>query len=599
TISDIVGPAHAERALEITRDNLKKAKAGERIPPGNIEAELVRKDGSTLWADISFSAMYDESGNFVEIQGVTHDITARKRLEDELRAAKEAAEGANEAKSRFLANMSHEIRTPMTAILGYTDLLAEPGVGETNRNNFLAIVRRNGEHLLALINDILDLSKIEAGKLSVQPRRCNLMRLVADVTALVRPRAEQRGLELTVECQGELPETIVTDDARLRQALVNLVGNAVKFTELGGVRLAIAFLPQWRGQRPAIQFEVIDTGIGIRPEVLSQLFQPFVQGDSSVSRKFGGTGLGLAISRHIVEMLGGELTATSAWGRGSTFTLRLPAGDLRGVAMVPTPSDRSEEAARSEQVPAAPLAGVRILLAEDGYDNRELIRIMLQAAGAAVETVENGQEAVAWAEAERFDVVLMDMNMPVLDGYEATRILREHGYGRPILALTASALANDIDRCLHAGCDEHLTKPINRAKLIERVSVHAGKIPANVEPRQSPRPGGDPVVSLLADDPEVAEILGGFVARLRGQTDAMRRALAERRLDELQRYAHQLKGAGGCYGYPFLTDACKTLEEAVKRGDPAAAGPMLDGLEALCQAIQEGYEQTASAGGPR
>ncbi|MHC4986501.1 MAG: sensor histidine kinase, partial [Planctomycetota bacterium] len=225
-----------------------------------------------------------------------------------------AAEIANNAKSEFLANMSHEIRTPMTAILGYTDLLSDPTVTASDRDNYVAVVRRNGEHLLALINDILDLAKIESGKLSVSVESCSVPSVIADMASLMRVRADQRGNQLNIEYNGGLPETIQSDPARLRQALVNLVGNAIKFTEKGTISVVVTFLPTWRDGESAVQFDVIDTGIGISPEKIEHLFQPFVQADTSTSRKFGGTGLGLPITRHIAELLGGRPTADSTPG---------------------------------------------------------------------------------------------------------------------------------------------------------------------------------------------------------------------------------------------------------------------------------------------
>ena len=391
----------------------------------------------------------------------------------ELVEARRQAEVANGAKSRFLATMSHEIRTPMTAILGYADLLMDPTTSASSRNNYAATIRRSGEHLLALINDILDLSKIEAGKMSLDMGRCNIVSLLTDVASIVRPRAEQHGVSFSVEYTGAVPETILTDGARLRQAIINLAGNAVKFTEKGSVRTVASFLPEgWDGQ-PALRIEVIDTGIGIREEVLPQLFQPFRQGDAAVSRKFGGTGLGLAISHHIAHLLGGDLTATSVWGQGSTFTLTVPTGSLKDIRMLQRPTEVEHETAGHVWQPTAEdLRGVRVLLAEDGFDNRELIRTILQRAGAEVETAENGRLAVAKAESSPFDLILMDINMPEMDGYEATGLLRDRGYRGPIVALTANAMSDDGDRCLTAGCNEYLTKPIDRALLIRTIAAH-------------------------------------------------------------------------------------------------------------------------------
>jgi len=528
--------------------------------------------------------------NVIDVSGL---VKARRR-----------AEAATIAKSQFLANMSHEIRTPLTAVLGYADLLMDPSLSPGDRSDYLAVVRRSGEHLLELINDILDLSKIEAGKLAIEVRRCNVVSLVADVASLMRPRAEQRGIHLAVEYPGEVPETILTDEARLRQSLVNLVGNAVKFTERGEVRVVVAFLPAWREGRPALKIDVADTGIGIRPEVMAELFQPFTQGDATTVRKFGGTGLGLAISRHLAELLGGELTAASVAGQGSTFTLVVPTGDLRGVKMLDHPAEVLQDAPGDCWRPSSEdLRGVRVLLAEDGFDNQELIRLVLRKAGAEVEIAENGRIAVEKAEAGPFDVVLMDMNMPEMDGYEATRILRDRGFPAPILALTANAMAGDRQRCLDSGCNDYVAKPIDRLRLIHAIAEHAGRAASDAPPTPAPTddlpsPGSRPVVSQYADDPDMAAILGSFVARLPDQVDVMRQTLGRGAYEDLQRAAHRLKGSGGSYGYASLTEASRTLENAAKARDREAALAAIERILELCGAIQEGYTASVPSAEP-
>ena len=277
------------------------------------------------------------------------ETTSRVILEDrasqELRRTRAEAIEANQAKSRFLATMSHEIRTPMTAILGFTDLLAETSLTASAQNNYLAVIRHNGEHLLGLINEILDLSKIEAGRLTMNMGRCNLASLLVDVVRTMQPRASARGNTLTIEFVGEIPETIHADSARLRQAVVNLAGNALKFTEHGQVRIRAVFLPEWRDGRAAVSIEVIDTGIGISQETIPKLFQPFTQADSRTSRRFGGTGLGLTISRHLAEMHGGELTVRSELGQGSVFTLTIPTGNVHGIRMLRSPEEAVVEPA--------------------------------------------------------------------------------------------------------------------------------------------------------------------------------------------------------------------------------------------------------------
>jgi len=415
---------------------------------------------------------------------VAHDTIAE--MNQRLDEARRFAEVASQSKSEFLANMSHEIRTPMTAILGFSETLLDPELSEVERLEAVTTIRRNGQYLLQIINDILDLSKIEAGKLGIEKQACVLPGIIAEVGSLMRVRTDAKGLSFDVQYAGAVPETIHTDPVRLRQILINLVGNAIKFTERGGVRLVTRFVHD-DPKLPRIEFDVVDTGIGMTPEQVTRLFQPFGQADSSTTRRFGGTGLGLHISRRLTDLLGGEIKVVdSKPGCGTCFRVSLDTGSLDGVKMITDPLTAtvldSEDAAGSSPHGAAQAEACgssrldcRILLAEDGPDNQRLISFMLKKSGADVTVAENGQVAVdkvlSAREADRpFDVVLMDMQMPVLDGYGATSLLRHKGYTGPIIALTAHAMAGDSDKCLKAGCDDYATKPINRAKLIRTIS---------------------------------------------------------------------------------------------------------------------------------
>lgn len=391
---------------------------------------------------------------------------ARRRAEEELAQSQREAENANQCKSDFLANMSHEMRTPLTAILGYADLLAEePDAVDTCVA--AEIIRRNGAHLLDLINDILDLSKIEAGKCDTKLDRCSPGQLVAEVVALMQVRAEGKGLTLKAQYEGRIPEMITTDPTRLRQILLNVVGNAVKFTEAGEIRIVTRLVEEDR--EPCIQFDIADTGIGMSSEEVERLFRPFSQG----RRKLGGTGLGLAISKRLARVLGGDISVTSQLGQGSTFRITVAAGSLEGVALVghvDSPSStgakpRGQGAVNGMRLPC------RILVAEDGPDNQRFISLILRIAGAEVTMAENGQVAVelalrAEAEGSPFRLVIMDMQMPIMDGYEATRQLREAGFTQPIIALTAYAMKDDMAKCLAVGCDAYASKPVDRERLL-------------------------------------------------------------------------------------------------------------------------------------
>ncbi len=404
-------------------------------------------------------------------------LLAQSRLlelaNETIRKAKETADAANIAKSQFLANMSHEIRSPLTAILGFTENLLEPAMSESERRAAIKTVLRNGEHLLEIINGILDLSKIEAGRLEVELIPFSPVQLAADVVSIMRVRASAKRIPLLLKFCGAIPETILTDPTRLRQVLLNLVGNAIKFTEAGRVELEVSLVEA--DDRRQMQFRVTDSGIGLTPDQAARLFRPFTQADGSTTRRFGGTGLGLAISRPLARMLGGDVTVTSVAGLGSVFTVTVDTGPLEHVRLL---TDPSEALTAEPEYAVADLSAVKlpaaILLAEDSPDNQLLISSFLRKLGAEVEIGENGRRALDMALAAEssgapFDLVLMDMQMPELDGYEATRQLRAAGYPRPIIALTANAMGGDVQKCLNAGCNAYASKPINRPRLVAQI----------------------------------------------------------------------------------------------------------------------------------
>jgi len=459
------------QGTQFWRDMFKLVASG-----GTWQGEVCNraKDGSLYWVNTTIAPLINHDGKTRGYFAVRTDIT-------ELKAAQSKAEAASRAKTEFLANMSHEIRTPMTAILGYADLLADE-VGRRDstlhRLEYVETIKRNGEHLLSIINDILDISKIEAEKMEVESIDTDPQQMVEEVLSLMRVKAAAKGLLLKADFTTAIPRNIQSDPTRLRQILVNLIGNAIKFTEHGFVSLSTSFVP---GSVPEIRFVVRDSGIGMSKEQTSRLFSAFGQADSSTTRRFGGSGLGLMISKRLAQMLDGNLEVASEYGSGSEFTVTLKAkgvGSLHQVGIEEAKTKKAPVESISAPEASLPLANMRILFAEDGPDNQRLISFHLRKAGAIVTIAENGKEAVQILTTDGsvdgpllspvpFDLILSDMQMPEMDGYFATRLLRSKGFSLPILALTAHAMAGDKKQCMDAGCDEHLTKPINRLLLLE------------------------------------------------------------------------------------------------------------------------------------
>jgi signal transduction histidine kinase/ABC-type phosphate/phosphonate transport system substrate-binding protein len=430
----------------------------------------------------------EDDVHFLEaIANILAATIQRTRKEEEVAKARDEAEGANRVKSEFLANMSHEIRTPMTAILGFADILLE-NVTNGEQLDAVAIIKRNGEHLIGILNDILDLSKIEAGKFEIEKISCSPCKILAEVVSLMRVQAEAKNLHMEVEHDGPMPESIQSGPTHLKQILINLVANAIKFTEIGKIRL-VTHLVDIESKEPKMQFKLIDSGIGMSEEQIASLFKPFSQVDTSTTRKQGGTGLGLAISKRLAKKLGGDIAVESTIGKGSTFTVTIKTGSLDGVPLINCPvkfqtsatldkARAPKKQAEETQATAKLKLDCRILLAEDGPDNQRLISYLLEKARAEVVVAENGQIAYEFAtaacdEGKPFDLILMDMQMPVMDGYEATAKLRHAGYTGPIIALTAHTMSTDRDRCLIAGCNDYEMKPIDIKKLLATVAKYA------------------------------------------------------------------------------------------------------------------------------
>jgi PAS domain S-box-containing protein len=466
TLEELLEPEDREVSARAHR----VAWRGESLPP--YELRIRTLSGSVLDCESLLVAKVREGGS-ERVLEIIRDVTEPKRIAraaaeaEALRRAKEAADRSNRAKSEFLSSVSHEIRTPLTAILGFAELLREHPYlqdGPADFSEHLATIHQNGRFLLALIDDLLDISRIEAGELRVVREPCSPEAVVAEVVGALRGRADSKGLPIDVQFEGAVPALIATDRLRLRQILVNLLDNAIKFTERGRVRLTVHPIDR-PDSEPSLQFTVADSGIGMTPAEMARLFEPFYRARPTAPDQPAGTGLGLAICRRLARRLGGDIAAQSTPGEGSTFTLSIPAGPPDGPGG-PGRTGDSLGAPTSAPVPSpAHRLDARILVTDDNEANQQLIGLRLIGAGAEVVTALNGREALdrirEAAEAGRpFDAVIMDMQMPVLDGYEAVRQLRAGGFTAPIVAVTAYAMSEDREDCLRVGCDGFISKPI-------------------------------------------------------------------------------------------------------------------------------------------
>ena len=448
---------------------IQKALAGEVV---NYERKSVSKTPQgdvTAVLYITFVPEF-ENKKVIGFIVVANDITNHKEIQEELKKAKEAAEVANATKSSFLANMSHEIRTPLGAVLGFSELLVNQNITDAEKANCVGIIKRNGLLLSNIINDILDLSKVEAGKMDIEKVSVSFNEVLKELDSILSLEAAEKGIELQVKCDDNVPANIKTDPLRLRQVLLNIVGNAIKFTLRGSVEVNVKLIST-ENARSLLAFTVKDTGEGIKPEQVERLFTPFMQADVSTTRKFGGTGLGLVLSKKLANALGGDVILTETTpGKGSIFTITIDPGGNENVQQSPV---RLPPWTVSKKDLHARLEKLKVLIVDDSLDNQALIKKILELAGATVESANNGREAVNKASHGNYNVVLMDLQMPEMDGYEATRILRNQGYQKPIIALTAHAMKEERQRALQNGFDDHVTKPIDHQALVRTLSEYS------------------------------------------------------------------------------------------------------------------------------
>lgn len=463
---DVTHPDDIEKSR-----HLKEQLFAGLISKYQIEKRYIKKNGKEVWGNLTASVVRDSNGGALYCIGIIEDITTRKQLDEERETLKEAAETTSRAKSDFLANMSHEIRTPLSVIIGYAQILAESSLGTSTFRDYADRIDRNAGYLLQLINDILDLSKIESGKLDVEKYEVPLLAELSEILRPLRDEAQKKGLSFNVAFAGMMPDTITTDPVRMRQILVNIIGNAIKFTETGTIDITVT-MKKHEGLCERLGFLIRDTGVGLTRSQQERLFQPFSQADSSTTRRFGGTGLGLSLARRLAQELGGGIMIVkSTPHQGSTFLITLDPGPMEGVRRLRGPAQAAMFRRKNKQatyLPTVSLSKMQILLVEDAPEVQILMEHVLHSMGGAeVEVAGNGSLALEKARANAYDCILMDIQLPEMDGYEVTKTLRQEGCKTPIIALSARAFTYDRQTGLAAGCNEYVTKPVKPERLLD------------------------------------------------------------------------------------------------------------------------------------
>ena len=528
--------------LIVTKPIFQLVSATKAVSKGDISSRLENKRS-------------DEFGELTDLFNKMLDELQNKQ--EELELAVKVAESASSAKSAFLANMSHEIRTPLTAILGFGALLKDGTLSQYQIQQHVESIIRAGNHLHQIINDLLDMSKIEAGQLVVDKTKVDISELLSDISFLMKPQAEEKGLLFRVRYNFPLPAVITTDATRLKQILLNLCSNAIKFTNDGNVEIAVTY----QLKDNTLSFDVIDTGVGMDVEESKRLFVAFSQADTSVTREYGGTGLGLCICKELVNNLGGDIVCQSRKGIGSRFTFTIDPGQVSEDMLV-NKFDNADIESEDEIIRIEPgsLSG-KVLLAEDTLDNQKLISMYVTRAGATVEVVNNGKHAVDSALSGDFDLIIMDMQMPIMSGLDATSKLRAMGYAKPIVALTANALREDQEKSLRAGLDDYLTKPVdlNRFNSVLKRYLRTGgasKVESEAPAQSSP-------INDFESDPEFLALVEQFRNELPTRITSIETAARNEDWYELKSLVHKLKGLGTSFGYPELSDISGKIQTAL------------------------------------
>ncbi|MCW8986263.1 MAG: response regulator, partial [Gammaproteobacteria bacterium] len=503
---------------------------------------------------------------------------------EEMEVAFKKAEEATIIKSEFLATMSHEIRTPLTAIIGFAETSLFNEQTKKQRELSTRKIIRSGQHLLQIINDILDLSKIEANKLEIEHIELSLFELLADIENLVRPAAEEKGLGFSINYILPLPERIISDPLRVKQILINLCNNAIKFTEKGYVLINIS--SDDARAMSKLKFEVIDSGVGIARDKQESIFKAYQQADSSITRRFGGTGLGLSLSNKLAGFLGGELTVESEEDKGSKFIFSLAYEYVLGAKLVFDKEHLPKTYEMSDRVKSSGYLSGHVLLAEDNKDNQDLLLLYLNRMGIDVTVVDNGQLAVDAAAENNFDAVLMDMRMPVMGGLEAINILREKGFAVPIIALTANAMKEDKKACFDAGCNDFLSKPVDADALSETLEKYLTV--------SKTKENNEVLVSLLSEDGQrTLDLIKRYVGHLSNTLDGVDALIQEQDWSNLSDQLHQLKGTSGNYGYPSLALLAEVMEKHTSEKNKEELIKDFIELKNIHQKIIRGLDSTA------
>ncbi|CAN1209090.1 response regulator [Tumidithrix helvetica PCC 7403] len=572
-----------------------------------------RKDGSLFWNELSISPIYDDLSNLTHYIGIQNDITERKHAEvrqlqlvEQLKQAKDEAESATRAKADFLAMMSHEIRTPMNGVLGMTQLLAETEL-TPEQSKFVRSTQVSGEVLLTVINDILDFSKIESGKLELENAAIDLKAAIANIYDLLLSKAQEKGLSFNYSVHPQVPPYIMGDVTRLRQILLNLISNALKFTEKGEIEV---FVSLKENQLPDLDdsfhllFSVRDTGIGMSTEQLQQLFQPFTQADLSTTRKYGGTGLGLAICQRLVSLMGGEISVESHFGQGSRFSFSIttkiaPANLVETVSQIPNTSLKPQ-GKLSDRLP------LKILMAEDNSINQEIVMAMLKKLGYQADVVDNGVAAIAAVKARPYDLMLLDVQMPEMDGLEVANYLVTHWqtfnltYPRPrMIAMTANAMQGDREKCLSAGMDDYISKPIMLNVLAQRIS----QCEQAIEPEDEKREDVDMAIASLEildrsaidglGDVDLArELITLFIEKdAPTSLNDLKQAVQVNNCAGLKHHAHSFRGSSSSLGLQRLANLCLAIEDKAKANELQDLDDLVSQIEQqielACQALRQ------------